>query len=91
MNSRFLDIGNGSPLEVAHQPDNLILLRARDFGEHRQRQDPSLIGKRVRELPGPVLVAAVDLEERQRGRIVDGGLHAMGIEMRGQRESVRSP
>jgi hypothetical protein len=39
-------------LELAHQPDHLILLLGRNFREHRQRHDPALIGERVGKLFG---------------------------------------
>src|SRR5689334_13572310 len=91
ISSRFLDIQTtpAVPSELAHQPDHLVLLLARDFGEHRQAQDRSLVRESVRELLGPVLVAAVGRQERQRRRIIDARLHAIRIEMRGERIAAR--
>src|ERR1700750_1252475 len=50
--------------KLPHQLDHLVLLRARDLGEHRQRDDSPLIGMRVRELLGAMVEAAIGSEER---------------------------
>jgi hypothetical protein len=46
-------------LKFPDQPDHFILLLARDLREHRQRHDATLVGKRIRELLGAMLEAAI--------------------------------
>src|SRR5579871_3660738 len=52
--------------ELPHQADHLVLLRARDLREHRQRDNAALVGMGVRELLRAVLEAAIGFEEWQR-------------------------
>jgi hypothetical protein len=64
--------GNALPaiaLELANEVDDLLQLLARDFGEHRQRQDLALIAGCVRKLFGTLFEPAIRGQERQRSRI----------------------
>jgi hypothetical protein len=67
------------------EADNGLLLLARDLRKHRQRQYRALVAVRIGKLFGSSLESAVSFEERQRGGIVDRGLHAVGVQMRCQR------